>query len=96
MSEPKPANLIPFGNVPYGANFVYLEKKMIKLTAELCNFDDLCDGQRVRTKVVNETTGYKACGRPAIVYNSVDLGTGNIYSILDDVIVHVIDEDSGV
>tara|TARA_R110002020_G_scaffold3005_4_gene13903 strand:+ start:10142 stop:10432 length:291 start_codon:yes stop_codon:yes gene_type:complete len=96
MTERKQANLVPFGNVPYGANFAYLEKKMLKLTSELCNFDDLCDGQRVRTKIVNETTGYKACGRPAIVYNSVDLDTGNLYSVLDDVIVHLFDKESGV
>tara|TARA_A100001515_G_scaffold143852_1_gene146172 strand:+ start:944 stop:1207 length:264 start_codon:yes stop_codon:yes gene_type:complete len=67
------------------------ETKLLKLSVELCNFDDLCDNQRVRTKIVNETTGYTAVGRAAVVFNCVNLSTGGVLSVGDDMEVNILE-----
>ena len=71
-------------------------EKYIKLGVELCNFDNLCDNQRVRTKIVNEGTGYTAVGRAAVVFNCVGLNNGAAFSIGDDMEVAVYEVNSGV
>ena len=79
-----------FEKVPYGEKFIWNDIKLIKMKAELCNFDNLCDNQRVRTRVKNETSGYEAVGRVAVVFNSVSVEDGLIYSIGDDFEVHLL------
>ena len=73
-----------FEKIPYGEKFAWNNVELIKMKAELCNFDNLCDSQRVRTKIKNETTGYEAVGRAAVVFNSVSIKDGLLYSIGDD------------
>ena len=87
-----------FGKLKAGQTFTLGEssEKYIKLGVELCNFDNLCDNQRVRTKIVNEGTGYTAVGRAAVVFNCVGLSNGAAFSIGDDMEVTAHDPNSGV
>jgi|TARA_R110002110_G_scaffold108830_2_gene271607 hypothetical protein len=87
---------VPFDKIPFGSRFLIEGIEMVKLGVELCNFDNLCDDQRVRTKVENTTKEYIAVGRIAIVFNSVDINTGAVFSIGDNDLVELKEAAEGV
>lgn len=76
--------MITFKELVSGNRFFLNDVHAMKLSAELANFDRMDDGQQVRTTLSNKESGYTAMARLAIVFNAVDLNTGNLLSILDD------------
>jgi len=84
-----------FDKLQAGNRFIYNGARLMKLSAELCNFDGLCDGHRVRHVFKHQESGYEAVGRLAIVFNVVNLDTGALLSVLDDVEVELTESIDG-
>lgn len=84
-----------FDKLQAGNRFIYNGARLMKLSAELCNFDNLCDSHRVTHVFKHEESGYEATARLAIVFNVVNLDTGALMSLLNDTVVEITESVDG-
>ena len=78
--------MITFIDLVPGNKFLHEGKNYIKLSAEVCNFNDMGAGFELRLNIQSED-GTPEVGRVAIIYNSADLNTGQLRSFQSEDLV---------
>jgi hypothetical protein len=78
--------MINFIDLVPGNRFIHGNKSYMKIGAEVCDFNNLGAGFDLRLNIEAED-GRPEVGRVAIVYNSVDLNTGQLRSFQSEDLV---------
>ena len=78
--------MITFIDLVPGNKFLHEGKNYIKLSSEVCNFNDMGAGFELRLNIQSED-GTPEVGRVAIIYNSADLNTGQLRSFQSEDLV---------
>ena len=86
--------MITFIDLVPGNKFIYDSRNYMKIGAEVCNFNNMGAGFDLRLNIEAED-GRPEVGRVAIVYNSVDLNTGQLRSFQSDDLVEA-DKEVGL
>ena len=83
--------MINFIDLVPGNRFIHEGKNYIKIGSEVCDFNNMGAGFDLRLNIEAED-GRPEVGRVAIVYNSVDLNTGELNSFQSE---NLVEADKG-
>jgi len=86
--------MINFAELSVGNKFVYRGAECIKIEQELFCFERPGQGTNIRVNVDNTETDIAAVGKVAVIFNSVDINSGKLYSVQSDTLIEPLNEFS--